>query len=421
MGIYLNDAELKAFQSLDPLLVKAYVWLRTKMDRRTRIAGRVTTISLASIAEAMDYEIRKGSGAQWIRLGETPKQRKDAADRIVERLGKGGLISKLGGAFLVFLFPLADGAEVRPNQTGVERATGLSTDRATHEHDGNPHKHWDCGDSMAERATPENDPKGPNGRHIKGQGFTPPQSSSTPGWGVAPGDAGAGGVSRDRAAPSQAGSLGRPGKPHGDPDRDRPAGSHVGPWGADSNASHRDRPPASHPALPHRLEAGPDAGDAYPDGQWPTNARSSAEKDSFADGMAAAAAPDAQLRAVLCARGIREDLMGVVDDWAGHGVTPDELAAAIDKARAARIAAGSTQPIPLKYVARVLASNRAAARRAVERLEGRAPRAARGGFGDLEALALQLGIARSRPGESPEQFRNRVQAARQQVRGDGQA
>lgn len=423
MGIYLNDAELKAFQTLDPLLVKAYVWMRTKMDRRTRIAGRVTTISLGAIAEAVDYEIRKGAGVQWVRIGETPKQRKDAADRIVERLGKAGLISKLGGAYLVFLFLLADGADVRPNQTGGERATGLSTDRATHDGGENPHKHWDGVDFMAELATPQNDPKIPNGRHIKGQGFTPPQSSSTPGSGVAPGDAGAGGVDRDRATPSQAGSLGRPGNPHEDPYRDRPAGSHVGPWGADSDASGRDRPPASHPALPHRLDAGADAGGTLPDGQRPTGARSSADKDSFADGIATAAAPDALLRAVLAARGIREDLQGVVDDWAHNGVTPDEVAAAIDKARAARIAADSIQPIPLKYVAKVVASNRAAARRAVERLDGKAPRAARGGVSDLEALATKLGITGARPGETREQFRDRVQAALQQSRGvsDGPA
>lgn len=193
MGIYLNDAELQAFRCLDPLLVKAYVWVRSKMDRRTRIAGRVTTISLASIAEAVDYEIRKGSGSQWIRLGETPKQRKDAADRIVERLAKAGLISKLGGAFLCFLCPLADGADVRLNQTGVERATGLCTDRATRDDAGNQHKHCDGEDFMGERATPQNDPESPNGRHIKGQGVHTPQSSSTTGSGVAPGDAGAGG------------------------------------------------------------------------------------------------------------------------------------------------------------------------------------------------------------------------------------
>lgn len=403
MGIYLNDAELKTFQTLDPLLVKAYVWLRSKMDRRTRIAGRVTTISLGAIAEAVDYEIRKGAGVQWVRIGETPKQRKDAADRIVERLGKAGLISKLGGAYLVFLFLLADGADVRPNQTGVERATGLCTDRATPDDGGNLHKHWDGEGFMGERATPQNDPESPNGRHIKGQGVHTPQSSSTTGSGVAPGDAGAGGVNRDRASPSQAGPLGQAGNTHNDPNRDRPAGS--------------------HPAQVRRLDAGADAGGTLPDGQRPISARSSADKESFAHGMATAAAPDALLRAVLAARGIREDLQGVVDDWAAHGVTPDEVAAAIDKARQARIAAGSTQPIPLKYVAKVVASNRAAARRAVERLDGKAPRAARGGVSDLEALARQLGIERSRPGEKTEHFRLRVTAALQQSRGgsDGPA
>lgn len=136
--------------------------------------------------------------------------------------------------------------------------------------------------------------------------------------------------------------------------------------------------------------------------------------------MDATASPDALLRAVLVARGIRAGAVEpVVDDWVTHGVTPDEVAAAIDKARAARIAADSTQPIPLLYVARTVASARAAARRAVERLEGRAPRAARGGVGDLEALAAQLGIAGARPGESADQFQGRVMAALQQSRGSG--
>lgn len=276
---------------------------------------------------------------------------------------------------------------------------------------------------MAERATPQNDPKSPNGRHIKGQGFTPPQSSSTPGRGVAPGDAGAAGVNRDRAAPSQAGPLGRPGKPDNDPYRDRPAGSHVGPWGADSDASGRDRPPASHPALSHRLGAEPDADGTLPDDQWPTSARSSAEKESFADGMATAAAPDALLRAVLAARGIREDLQGVVDDWAHNGVTPDEVADAIDAARAARLAANSTQPIPILYIVRTVENNRAKARRAVERLEGRAPRAARGGESDLKALARKLGVADAWVGESAEHFRARVMTALEKSRGvnDGAA
>ena len=88
MGVYLNSLELDTLGNLEPALVKAYVWLRSRMDRKTRIVGHVTTISLAALAERMDYQIRKGQGWQWVRLGETPQQRKDAAVRLLERLEK---------------------------------------------------------------------------------------------------------------------------------------------------------------------------------------------------------------------------------------------------------------------------------------------------------------------------------------------
>lgn len=404
----LTMREMRALHGLGERAMALYVVLRSMMDYRTGVVGRPATISLDGLSRELLCVTNKGKGMH----EERPTKKQVIV--ALERLVTAGLLSRQKTEMLVFSMPKALVASARHFHTGHREGTELSTDQGTDKRSSSAGFRDVLGTENYGQCCP-------NSAHIKGVRVYTSQSSSTPGRGVAPGDAGAEGVNRDRAAPSQAGSLGRPGKPHGDPDRDRPAGSHVGPWGADSDASHRDRPPASHPALPHRLEAGPDAGDAYPDGQWPTNARSSAKKDSLADGMAAAAAPDAQLRAVLGARGIREDLLGVVDDWAGHGVTPDELAAAIDKARAARIAAGSTQPIPLKYVAKVVANNRAAARRAVERLEGRAPRAARGGVGDLEALALQLGIAGARPGESTDQFRARVQVAHQQVRGDGQA
>lgn len=418
MGVYLNNLELDTLGNLEPALVKAYVWLRSRMDRKTRIVGHVTTISLAALAERMDYQIRKGQGWQWVRLGETPQQRKDAAARLLERLEKGGCLKKLGGALLAFFCPLADEAEVRPKQTGHERATGLCTERAT----------VNCVDvveskgffvmSRDERAAPENVADVANGPHIKGQGLYPSQSSSTTGSDVAPGDdAAARGVSRDRAAPSQAGSLGRPGGNDGY--RDRPVGSHVGPQGADFEGC-RDRPAASHPAPLRRLDAGLRGGDALQDEQGSTGSRGSAEKESFGvSGRASAETPDGRnLRAVLLARGIKLDAREPqVEQWAAEGVSPDEVAEAVERARRARIKADSEQPIPLAYIVKVMQSMRAAQRRAVERLEGRAPGAYRGGVADLNALARRLGIDVARPGETTPQYQARVMAAYQAAQG----
>ena len=124
------------------------------------------------------------------------------------------------------------------------------------------------------------------------------------------------------------------------------------------------------------------------------------------------------LRAVLLARGIRLDAREPqVEQWAAAGVSPDEVAEAVERARHARIKAGSDQPIPLAYVAKVLASMRAAQRRAVERLEGRAPGEYRGGVADLNALARRLGIDGARPGETAPEFQARVLAAHRAAQG----
>ena len=412
MGIYLNDVELDAMGNLEPVLVKAYVWLRSRMDRRTRVVGHVTQISLAAVAERLDYQIRKGAGWQWVRMGETPKQRRDYGERTLERLEKAGCLKKLGGALLAFLCPLADEPEVRAKQTGVERASPVSTERASRIFVQSDDFKGVFAMECDELTAPKNVADGANGRHIKGQEVYLSQSSSTTGSDVAPGDdAAARGVNRDRAAPSQAGSLGRPGNDAGY--RDRPAASHVGPQGADSEG-YRGRPAASHPAQGRRLAAGADTGGAGDDGQGPTSARSSAEKESFgAVAGASAETPEGRnLRAVLLARGIRLAAREPqVEQWAAAGVAPDEVATAVEKARSARIKADSGQPIPLAYVAKVLGSMRAAENRAIERLEGRARGTYRGGVADLEALALRLGIAGARPGETTPVFQARVMAA----------
>jgi len=331
-----------------------------------------------------------------------------------------GLLVSVGGPVLCFLCALADYGQVRPNQTGRERATPLSTERATPQEAGKPANTGLAGALWVERASPPEGAKVPNGPHIKDQGVYTPQSSSTTGWGVAPSDGAAAGVNRDRAAPSQAGSLGRPGETHDDPYRDRPAGSHVGPRGADFEEGCRDRAAPSHPARARRLAAEPEPSGASPGVQGANSARSSAENESFASGMP----PDAAerfLRAVLDARGVRAlpSDSAVLAGWVAAGVSADELDGVIERARAARIKAGSTQSINLPYLAQIVTNDLAAAQRAAARLAGGAPRAWRGGVADLEALARRLQISGSRPGEGAAAFRDRVRAAWNAQQGEG--
>jgi hypothetical protein len=137
MGVYFNDREAERLNRKDPLLQAAYFWLRGRMDHRTGIVGRVTKISLQALAENLEYEVPKGQGHQLVKIADTAQRIKDKAVRILERLERLGLIRKLGGAFLCFLCPLCDGALARQNQTGHERATVLSTERARFDRTGN--------------------------------------------------------------------------------------------------------------------------------------------------------------------------------------------------------------------------------------------------------------------------------------------
>lgn len=419
MGIYLNDTELSVLDRLEDCLVKTYVFIRSRMDRRTGRVGTVSGISYQAIAEHGEYEVRKGAGVQVVRLGKTPDEAQEVARRYVKRLIKAGLLVSIGGAVLCFLCAKADYGQVRPNQTHRERTTQLPTERTTQDATDNPDFMRGLAGLEVERTTPPEGQKQPNAPHIKNQGVYTSQSSSTTGREVAPDDAGAG-VNRDRAAPSQAGSLGRPGKPHGDSYRDRPAGSHVGPQGADFEEGYRDRAAPSHPAQARRSAAEPEPSGASPDVQSANGARSSAENESFAGGMP----PDAAerfLRSVLDARGVRvlASDSSVLAGWVAAGISADELDSIIGRARAARIKAGSTQSINIPYLAQIVTNDLAAAQRAAARLTGGAPRAWRGGVADLEALARRLQISGSRPGEDAAAFRDRVRAAWSAQQGDG--
>lgn len=378
----ISGREREALRGVGVDALALYMVLRFQIDFSTGIVGRRTPISWDGLAWELRSEVTRGRGMQIVR--PTLQVMRGAVGRLVSR----GLLRRIGGDdCLCFLCPLVDVAPVCKNQTQQSDNRQQYT-----EHNSDKNKKNNELDVVG------------NSRERNAVGLYPTdiidvrmytyQSSSTAGRFDASGDDGAG-VNRDRPAGSQAGSLGRPGKTH--------------------EGSDRDRPTASHPAPGRRLISRADAGVPDPDGHEPDSVRSSAKKDALAEGSSAAdAAPGAVglLRAVLNARGIRcEEGAVVLDRWAADGVGVDELAAAVEKARAARLAADSTQPIPLLYVARVVQSNRAAAKRALARMDGLSPRPGRGGLGDLRALAVVLGVE-ARPGESWEGFQSRVRAAR---------
>ena len=392
-GIYITRAELEALEDAEGVLVKGYLWLRSRMDLRTGMVGRVTGISHVAVAEHCEYVVRKGQGFQRFRLGDTPKAIKEGGRRVLERLENLGLIVKQGGALLCFLCPLARYASVRPNQTGHYRATPLPTERATPALSSKSGS--DAGfEGFESQFSPERDSleikqHGANGPHIGVQGLYPSQSSSTVLTGVgADRDENAGGLIRDRAAPSQACPLERTGKNEKDLNRDRAAPSEAG-----------------DPARPLGTLSDPRQNDAlvgFPENESaPPNALSAP-----ISGIAA-------LVEVLNRRAVRVPTKpDVLRGWVAMGVTPLELDIGIERALAERVKAGSQQRLNVGYIASIIQTARSEARRAADAARQAVAGRRRGDSGaDMAALAKQLGIAGARPGESLADFRVRVLAA----------
>jgi hypothetical protein len=392
-GIYITRAELEALEDAEGVLVKGYLWLRSRMDLRTGMVGRVTGISHVAVAEHCEYVVRKGQGFQRFRLGDTPKAIKEGGRRVLERLENLGLIVKQGGALLCFLCPLARYASVRPNQTGHYRATPLPTERATPALSSKSGS--DAGfEGFESQFSPERDSleikqHGANGPHIGVQGLYPSQSSSTVLTGVgADRDENAGGLIRDRAAPSQACPLERTGKNEKDLNRDRAAPSEAGdparPLGTLSDLRQND----ALVGFPENESAPPNA-------------------------LSAPISGIAALVEVLNRRAVRVPTKpDVLRGWVAMGVTPLELDIGIERALAERVKAGSQQRLNVGYIASIIQTARSEARRAADAARQAVARRRRGDTGaDMAALAKQLGIAGARPGESLADFRVRVLAA----------
>ncbi len=423
-GIYITRAELEALEDAEGVLVKGYLWLRSRMDLRTGIVGRVTGISHVSVAEHCEYVIKKGQGQQRFQIGNTPKEIKEAGRRVTERLEKIGLLVKQGGPLLCFLCPFARRASVRPNQTGHHRATPLPTKRDTVSGRSEPSVYggsegFDV-DWRYERATPNDASCGPNGPHIRVQGLYPPQSSSTDSTEVGVGfGENAGGFNRDRATPSQACPLGRTGENEEGVYRDQAAPSHAGQLsqpGKTYGDSARGRASPSEGGG-HALRPGApsDAGTSEAPGGL-------AENESPPPIALSASTPGIEtLVEVLNRRALRVPTKpDVLQGWLAMGVTPLELDLGIERALAERVKSGSQQRLNVGYVASIIQTARSESRRAAEVSRQAVSGRKRGAADeDMEALAKQLGIPRSRPGESTQAFRLRVLSAAEAALGAG--
>ena len=401
MGIYINDDELRVMRTISPAARCAYIWLRTRMDWRTGLVGRVTSISRYALGEDQDYEVPKGRGTQLVRIADTTTGIKEAAGRLLDVLERVGLLVKRACAVLTFFCPLASlQASVRPNQTDHKRTTPLSTKRTTRD-DGQESSigaGFDgfYGYGMGEPTTPENEQDAPNAPHIIGQGNTStPQPSSTDSTGV--------GADLDETA--------------GELNRDRPAGSQACPLeraGNGEEGSCRDRPVASEArdgAQP--LGTLPDVG--------ANDAREGLAESELAP-LEALSGPMVGVKAlveVLNRRAVRVPATPeVLHGWVAMGVTPLELDQGIDRATAERQKSGSLQRLNVGYVASIIQTARSEARRAAAAArEAAAGRRRPDAGADLAALAKQLGIQGARPGESMADFKARVMSAAEAAMG----
>lgn len=426
MGIYINDDELRVMRTISPAARCAYIWLRTRMDWRTGLVGRVTSISRYALGEDQDYEVPKGRGTQLIRIADTTTGIKEAAGRLLDVLERVGLLVKRACAVLTFFCPLASlQASVRPNQTDHKRTTPLYTKHTTHDdrEDFSIGAGFDgfYGYGTGEPTTPENEQNTPNAPHIIGQGNTStPQSSSTDSTGVGVGfGENAGGLNRDRATPSQAVPLGRTGEGEEGSYRDRATPSRAGQLSQPGNthtSPDRDRASPS--------EAG---GPAQPLGALPDQRQNDAlvgfpENESAPPNTLSAPISRIEtLVKVLNRRAVRVPTKpDVLQGWVAMGVTPLELDTGIERALAERVKAGSQQRLNVGYVASIIQTARSEARMAADAArQAVAGRRRSDTAADMEALARQLGIAGARPGESLADFRIRVLSAAGETVGAG--
>ncbi len=386
----LTQAEQDALAGLfDPQAFVLYMTLRFSMDWKTGVVGRTTKISASELMWRLSRHTTRGKGTQIERC--TLEEYRGS----VRKLERMGMIVRVGNSeTLSFLLPLARVAKPRPKQTQHEPNRVESTEHNTEEASngaGFEGIHHSLDFEQID----------PNPTHIKMVDMcTPPQSSSTAVNGVDAGDAAARGVNQDRPqAASQAGSACcRPGNPHETSNRDRPAASHPAPAGRSERR-----------ALPGGANTGQGSSDAL-------SGYAAGESDS-ADALNSDVA-EAVLRPfveVLRRRAVRVPRqIEALQPWADLGATVDTLEKAIATAFKYREKQNSMQPVTVAYltpiIQTVLSEQRAEAQAAMGGPKaGRRRR--RSSMESLNATAADLGITPAWPGESPEHFRERVQAA----------
>lgn len=375
-----------------------YRRLRRSMDWRTRTVGRVMPISLGGLRIRLKQCTTRGKGFQEHPCSE------DMVRSSIQKLIKAGLLARIGNdEALCFLCPLAKDASARIAQTPHVPPTHLSTERPTV-------KASRGAGFRSNHPSLKNRQSGPNAPHIEMSDVYTPQSSSTDSTGVVPPGDERGGVSRDRAAPSQDGSLGRPVDTPEDLYRDRPLGaSQAGPLERPShngNDSHRDRAAPSEVRGPAQQ---PVPSNSQGRGDPPVL---SAENESAPLGVSAGADdPEQALREVLRVHAVRvlpKDAPGLAE-WVRMRVLPAELAEVVKIAIGLRLADGSMQRLNVGYLHSILLTQRSDARKAAQ--GAKTQKSMRYSQSGLIALAAQLGIPPARAGEEPEAFRIRVMTA----------
>lgn len=123
--IALTDREVDTLHGVGSLAFHVYVLLRTFADYGTGIVGRTRPISLAMLASYTENHTRRGAGVQI----EQPSEKE--IRNALAKLQRAGLLRRLPGERLAFSLPMALTASARPNQTGRDAGTDLSTQPGT--------------------------------------------------------------------------------------------------------------------------------------------------------------------------------------------------------------------------------------------------------------------------------------------------
>ena len=123
--IALTASEIDALHGVGPLAFTVYVLLRQWMDYGTGTVGRTRPVSLAMIRAYTETHTPRGYGTQIEQASE--KAIRCALDRLI----RAHLLQRQRAETLVFKLPMALTAPARPNQTGHDGGTNISTKQGT--------------------------------------------------------------------------------------------------------------------------------------------------------------------------------------------------------------------------------------------------------------------------------------------------